>query len=227
MPTNPALIERLRELARDHMGTEGRVQGWTSIAETLNSEGLLNTEGNPWDRNSIRNYYRRMKKAGLVEQAINVEKAIISMASDKSETSDKTVDVSDRPDISDGTQLPEEWRRQISQMIQTELKTMMASLQTVQEDQTAQAEPARMGELAPTPSERIKGQHGKPINPGGRVKIAGTVDERLEALFQQWRESKGISLSRALDAALWHFLGKPKLSFEMLDQSKLSDDEAE
>jgi hypothetical protein len=226
MPTNPALIERLAALARDHMDADGKVQGWTSIAETLNSEGLLNTEGKPWDRNSIRNYFRRMKKA-LVEQSASAEKATILVASETSETSDKTVDVSDRPDISDRTQLPEEWRRQISQMIQTEFKTMMASLQTVQKNQTAQTGPARIPELAPMPSERIKGQHGKPVNPGGRVKIAGTVDERLEALFQQWREARGITLSRALDAALWHFLGKPKMSFEISDQSELSDDEAE
>jgi hypothetical protein len=221
MSTNPALIERLATLAQDHMDVDGKVQGWTSIAETLNGEGLLNTEGKPWDRNSIRNYYRRMKKPGLAERSNASESKGIAFTSEIPERSDKPIEVSDKLDISDVTQLPEEWKLQISQMIQTELKSMMTEVQTIQTYQTGAQE------LAPMPSERIKGEHGKPVNPGGRVKLAGTVDERLEALFQQWRESKGITLSRALDTALWHFLGKPKLSFQMSEISEISDDETE
>jgi hypothetical protein len=62
--------------------------------------------------------------------------------------------------------------------------------------------------------KNFRGEKGRPVNPGKRTKIAGTVNAELERLFQEWRESRGITLSRALDAALWHFLGKPKLSFE-------------
>jgi hypothetical protein len=68
-------------------------------------------------------------------------------------------------------------------------------------------------ELPPLP-QKMAGPHGKPIGRGQRAKIAGTVDKELARRLEEWRRERGITLSRALDAALWLFLGQPPLSFE-------------
>jgi hypothetical protein len=138
--------------------------------------------------------------------------------SETSEVSDKPV-ASDIPEISDVSLLPEAWKAEIIEIVRQEMQAMM-EIQAVPKLQTEALD------LPPMPSEKIKGEHGKPINPGKRTKIAGTVDAELERLFQEWREDKGkgITLSRALDVALWHFLGKPKLSFEPSEISETSDE---
>jgi len=118
------------------------------------------------------------------------------------------------PQIPNGP-LPEAWKHEIIQIVQAELKTAMESLQAIPES------PKQGLELAPAPPERIMGEYGKKVNPGKRVKIAGTADAELVRLLEQWRQEKGITLSRALDAALWHFLGKPKLSFEIPEGAEI------
>ncbi|MFH1117279.1 MAG: hypothetical protein V1792_25455 [Pseudomonadota bacterium] len=80
------------------------------------------------------------------------------------------------------------------------------------------------GEDLPPEPTKIDGGKGRKISPAERVKIAGTVDKSLEERFQEWRKDKGLSLSKALDTALWHFLGKPRLSFE---KSETSDEKAD
>jgi hypothetical protein len=141
----------------------------------------------------------------------------VRQSSEVSDISEINNIASDASDVSESIPLPETWRRQIIQIVQTEIQAMFQS-QTVPKLQAATPD------LPPTPPEKIPGEKGRPVNPGGRAKIAGTVDKRLEELFQEWRESKGITLSRALDAALWHFLGKPKLSFERSDTAETSDE---
>ena len=52
---------------------------------------------------------------------------------------------------------------------------------------------------------------------GRREKLAITVDgelfDRLQEMYQD-----GVSISHVIDSALWHFFGKPKLSFELEQQ---------
>ncbi len=59
---------------------------------------------------------------------------------------------------------------------------------------------------------------------GKRVKMAITMDEelhvRLQALYQQ-----GHSISHLIDSAVWLYLGKPKLSFELSESSGSFDDQ--
>jgi len=114
--------------------------------------------------------------------------------------------------ITPDSPLPEAWKHEIIQIVRAELNAAMKSLQAVP------ISPKDKPELAPAPPERIMGEHGKKVNPGKRVKIAGTADAELVRLFEQWRQERGITLSRALDAALWHFLGKPALSFERSEE---------
>ena len=66
----------------------------------------------------------------------------------------------------------------------------------------------------PVPNAKIKGDHGRTVNPGRRHKFAATVDLELWKALEKYRKANGITFSRALDAALWNFLGKPRLSFE-------------
>lgn len=133
----------------------------------------------------------------------------LSGMSDSSVISEKDVATSDKSDMSDTTRpLPEEWRRQIIHIVQTEIKRM--ECQTIQKTQI---------DLPPLPG-KFKGPEGKSRAYGGRLKIAGTADAALVEELEKWRKERGISLSRALDAALWHFLGKPPLSFEKSDKSE-------
>jgi hypothetical protein len=159
------------------------------------------------------------------------------LPSDRSDTSDAPQPVMSEPSvISENTSMPSAWQDQIRQIIQKELSVMQpepqftkedivqiiqkeltsmeSSIQTLPKDQTPSLVPA------PTPGERIKGDKGKPVNPGKRVKVAGTVDEVLERLIREWCRENRTTLSYALDAALWHFFGKPKLSFEMSTASE-------
>jgi len=74
-----------------------------------------------------------------------------------------------------------------------------------------------LGELPPLP-EKETGQHGRPAGQGQRVKIGGTCDKALWNELDDYRKRHGMSLSRAIDTALWHFLGKPPLSFQSRSQ---------
>ena len=78
-------------------------------------------------------------------------------------------------------------------------------------------------ELPPLPTKE-KGEKGRPVGKGERVKLAGTCDKALAQRLEGWRKERGMSLSRAIDTALWHFLGKPPLSFEI---SEVSDKESD
>ena len=47
-----------------------------------------------------------------------------------------------------------------------------------------------------------------------RQKLGGTVDSELYDLFRDECDRRGLTVSRLLDAVLWHYFGKPKLSFQ-------------
>jgi hypothetical protein len=74
-------------------------------------------------------------------------------------------------------------------------------------DKTASRDRSAMPELCPmTPTEKKK-------KVGKRQKLSTTVDQVLFDMMHQ-RVDEGVPLSRLLDSALWHFFGKPRLSFE-------------
>jgi hypothetical protein len=199
-----ATTKRILELA-----TEGLNDN--EISDKLSVEGYKNDKGKPFNSKSV--YSRRLRAQKNAPESH-------AKRSETSDVSDDSFGPSGTPDISDITPLPEAWRTEIIEIVRQEIQSMI-------QDQTIPTPQTEAPDLPPMPSEKIKGEHGKPINPGKRVKVAGTVDAELERLFQKWRESKGITLSRALDVALWHFLGKPKLSFEVSELSEISDDESD
>jgi hypothetical protein len=196
-----ATTKRILELAAEGLNDK-------EISGKLSAEGFKNDKGKPFNPKSV--YSRRVRsQKNVLESQVYI--------SETSEVSDKPV-ASDMPDISDVTPLPEAWKREIIEIVRQEMQAMM-KLPIVPKL------PTESPDLPPMPSEKIKGDRGKPINPGKRTKIAGTVDAELERLFQEWRgnKCKGTTLSRALDVALWHFLGKPKLSFEISEASEISE----
>jgi len=162
------------------------------IADTLKQEGHTNDKGHAFNANAVRSRRLRAEK----------QSSKIS-PSDVPETSDKPVELSDKSAISDAM------REEIRQIVRKEIKSVTES-QSLPKDQI---------ELPPVPG-KVTGPHGKPVGEGGRVKIAGTCDKELFTLLEAWRKAKGITLSRALDAALWNFLGKPPLSFEKRQDRK-------
>jgi len=47
-----------------------------------------------------------------------------------------------------------------------------------------------------------------------REKLSGTADKTLMEMFEQERTRRGMTVSRMIDMVLWHYFGRPKLSFE-------------
>jgi len=73
------------------------------------------------------------------------------------------------------------------------------------------------GEAPPLPKvyETQPGRKGYTVE---RERVTGTVDPVLFKLFSQDRERRGVTVSRMLDILIWQQYGKPKLSFEILDE---------
>jgi hypothetical protein len=99
----------------------------------------------------------------------------------------------------------------ISEAMKAEIRSIVR-----EELQASSQPPVAQLELPPLidTDKKVLSERGHKMAPAKRPKIAGTVDAELLRLFEDWRKERGISLSRALDTALWHLLGKPKLSFE-------------
>jgi len=70
-------------------------------------------------------------------------------------------------------------------------------------------------ELPPVPPVKLTSRTGRKVSPQRRAKLATNCDAELARLFEEWRIKRGLALNRALDAALWHLLGKPPLSFQI------------
>jgi len=115
-------------------------------------------------------------------------------------------------DISDKSGISDAMREEIRQIVQQEIQAAMKS-QTLQKDQI---EPAPVLDSS---QKVIDTATKRKVAPVKRPKIAGTVDAELMRRFEAWRKEKGLTLSSALDTALWHFLGKPSLSFQITDKS--------
>ena len=95
-------------------------------------------------------------------------------------------------------------REEFNQAI-TSLNQQISSLQNKQPDDS--------GPLTDAPRPRIfhKRKEGK------REKLSSTVDSALFELIKQ-RQQMGQQLSHILDSSLWHYFGRPKLSFEADDK---------
>jgi hypothetical protein len=141
----------------------------------------------------------------------------IPETSDSTKTSDRselsvTLLPSDISDRSEALRFPEEWKSLIIQTVREEVSRVM-------ETQNIPKSLISGVEELPVPGGKIKGEKERPVNPGKRLKIAGTADKTLVEGLQRWCKDRGVTLSRGLDAALWTFLGKPKLSFETPETS--------
>ncbi len=95
-------------------------------------------------------------------------------------------------------------REEFNQAI-TSLNEQISSLQNKQPDSA--------GPLTDAPRPRIF--HKK--KEGRREKLSSTVDSALFELIKQ-KQQTGQQLSHILDSSLWHYFGRPKLSFEADDE---------
>jgi hypothetical protein len=205
------------------------------IEGILKKEGVKNARGKPFTRKTIEMRRLRLKDkdklsevsdlsdirntcdllSEIAEKSGNLAEADSgasrSLDTETSEVSDQTIPTIE-PAAATGETLPEKWKEEIVQLIHREFDSFIHSPDI---SIHRQAPDESTYDLPPIPQDKIPGASGRPVNPGKRVKIAGTVDAELDRLFQEWRDSRGMSLSRALDTALWYFLGKPKLSFEV------------
>jgi hypothetical protein len=95
-------------------------------------------------------------------------------------------------------------REEFNQAI-TSLNEQISSLQNKQPEDSVP--------LTDAPRPRIF--HKK--KEGRREKLSSTVDSVLFELIKQ-RQQMGQQLSHILDSSLWHYFGRPKLSFEADDK---------
>jgi len=114
-------------------------------------------------------------------------------------------DSSEKSDIPEP--IPDAWLRQITQLIQTEMKRIMKE-RTLPKLQTSDLD------LPPQPPGKVPGPAGKPRKPGKRVKVGSTLDAALYEALEDWRRTKGLTLAAALDALIWKSLGQPRMSYE-------------
>jgi len=143
-------------------------------------------------------------------QNLTGEMSEVSDESCPAETSEESE--STRPERKSAGTFTQNQIEQIHEIVRKEIQSVM-------ESQRIQRRPSDLLEVPPSPGEKIKGEKGRPANPGKRVKLAGTVDVELERLFREECTKRGISVSRLLDTVLWHYFGKPRLSFETSDKS--------
>jgi hypothetical protein len=210
--------QRIREL---------KEQGFSNaeVAEILTADGCRTKRGAPITAGMVSDRLYRMKQkdrhsvraSDTAETSDHVPVLTVVRRGPEEPLEPKTVQLmvvpktSDKPDISDTGLISGDLMALIEQMIEDKVNAMM-EYQRYRIDQTAEP---------PLPKRTATSNKGKPKAPGDRVKIAGTVDSVLGTKFDKWRTEKGITLSRALDIALWHFLGKPKMSFETSEESEL------
>lgn len=69
------------------------------------------------------------------------------------------------------------------------------------------------------PPEPPRGPHGV-HTAGSRKKFGATMDEELYRQFQERRSKMRISNSAMLDTVVWHYLDRPKLSFEIAQDAQ-------
>jgi hypothetical protein len=100
--------------------------------------------------------------------------------------------------------LPETWVTQIRELIQNEVRQVLAipSLPTLPQIRI--------------PPERVKtkGIWGRPVGQGERVKVGITLDKNLFERFEAERKRLGLSASGYADVVLWNFFGQPPMSYE-------------
>jgi hypothetical protein len=192
------------------------------IAEQLEAVGIRNQNGKPFTKTAIRARRERFQKHQKAQMEASAAIDLVDFGayeSGRSLVTDKIADTPEPPAYETAdepiSEISEPLKSQIIQIVQKEIERMVG--------QTFTAYRAAEGELPPDP-DKIAGPRGKRIALGERVKVAGTADAELLRLFELWRKEKRISFSKALDAVLWHFLGKPKLSFELRDASATGSD---
>jgi hypothetical protein len=115
------------------------------------------------------------------------------------------------------SKIDDDMKAEIVKIVQSEIKAIM-------ENQTF---PKLQTELPPLPKEKIAGEHGRKVAPGGRTKIASTLDAELDRLFHEWLDERGLTVSRGLDVVFWHFFDRPLLSHQISESQETRSSKSE
>lgn len=98
----------------------------------------------------------------------------------------------------------------LRQIVRNEVERMMESIRPTSD----------LLEAAPFPSEKLPREgKGRPPSPGHREPLGTTLDGELYKLFREECIKRGMTAARLLDTIIWHYFGKPRLSFEISDES--------
>jgi hypothetical protein len=191
------------------------------IATQLTAEGLQTSQGKEFTANAVKTRISRAKP----HASETAEKSDGVGLSDVIEPSDTigSLGTSDASVLSEVTlpeqhgPMPEHWKAEIMELIRGELDRMQTS-QIFQKPESMERLPS------PDPAAKIKSDKGRKVNPWERVKVGVTLDKALVDLLEKERDKLGktATLSHALDTVLWHYFGKPELSFQKQEDKSVT-----
>ncbi len=175
---------------------EGRT--WAQIAEALEREGFKDTRGKPYTLTNLRSWHSRLKGQAPVAEGPPMPQSI--------DTVDKvdTLPERGRPDT-----LTREEVTAMLEGLETRLRELIETRLEAEKPEPKIALPLTTTEEPPLPPKE-----GKKFK-GNKADIRVRVDENLGKMFEADVNRRfGGNASRAMDALLWNFYGKPLLSFE-------------
>ena len=196
----PPLMERAGELVEE-MGTR-----WKEIAEVIEKEGYRDQAGNPLSANALR---KRWKRHGT--HAVITRKPVKTTPSkgERRDVSDVSESKAGRGDLEALKHFLEDQtsvlKKDLKEFVREQVETL-----------APQAPPEPSPQVPGYPRAAPMGQRDETgrgwADPWRRVKLGGTVNHRLEKMFQQERIRRELSVSRMLDTVIWHYFGCPELS---------------
>jgi hypothetical protein len=223
----PSAKERIVELKQAG-------KSYAEIADTVNSEGYLNSKSAPWTVGAVQMTHDREKKR-LEKEAEKAKPANDAQIVGPSETSqdahvshtesiaDETMETGETCETCETRQQdePVDTNPTISELtiadlrnlIRKELETMIDAIganhaNTATVANTAQITESDIPPAIPKVAKTKKFQGERATLPGCRI------DKVLADLFDEERKEARISASELMQRILWSRYGKPKLSFE-------------
>ena len=183
---------------------------WSEIVEKVNARGFVNSGGQPYTEDALIYSYHQFKKGKLPK----FDRYIARLKTESKR--DKQPSATDNPGAQEGGTLsPDTLTRQETIQMMQQLETRLTTMIDTKLKAAMEASGPRMSldkEAPPLPPKG--GEYGRKFE-GQKDDLRARIDSVLFRLLDREcnRDFNG-NMSRCMDAVLWRYFGKPKLSFE-------------
>ncbi len=187
---------------------KGEDETWAEVVEALEREGFKDSKGKPYTLTNLHSWHSRLKG-----KAPGKDAPPMTAGSDIVDNVDAESEIGRPENLTreEVTTMSGELETRLRELIETKLRAVRPDL-----DVSAAFPNVKEPPLPPKDGKKFRGT---------KADIRVRVDENLGKLFEADVNRRfGGSASRAMDAILWNFYGKPSLSFET---SKASDKESD